>query len=192
MSDENKSPQNQQTLVIALAAVAVVLLVVVGVVIWQQTQSSNTATLPSPTTTTGQTGAAGGATGGTSGGAAAGSAASAAFDAKTATKLAAGQTPQQALETYNKDVIDGKFAEAYKLLPTDKQQSYGTPDAYASQVKGYGITSYKVGKPTVNGDETVIVSEQVTPQMPITYTWTFKKVGDTWYVQSRVMGGQIN
>ena len=79
----------------------------------------------------------------------------------------------------------------YKMLPLENQKSYGSPEAYAQQVKAYDITSYKMGKPTVSGNDTVIVAEQVTPQMPISYTWTFAKVGSTWYVKSRTMGGTV-
>ena len=77
------------------------------------------------------------------------------------------------------------------MLPLDKQQSYGDAAAYEAQVKAYGITKFNMGKAVTDGDNVTIVSEQVTPQMPITYTWTFKKVGDQWYVVSRTMGGSI-
>jgi len=113
------------------------------------------------------------------------------FDAATATKVPKGQTPEQMLKAYNEDIIGSKFAEAYKLLPVDKQQSYGDAASYEAQVKAYGITSYSMGKPVTEGDTVTIVTEQVTPQMPISYTWTFKKVGDQWYVASRTMGGTI-
>jgi hypothetical protein len=48
-----------------------------------------------------------------------------------------------------------------------------------------------MGKAVTNGDNVTIVSEQVTPQMPITYTWAFKKVGGQWFVVSRTMGGSV-
>ena len=114
-----------------------------------------------------------------------------AFDAKTATKVPSGSTPEQMLKTYGQDILAGKYAEAYKLLPVDKQQSYGDAAAYEAQVAAYGITAFNMGKPAVDGDTTTIVSEQVTPDMPITYTWTFKKVGDQWFVASRTMGGSL-
>jgi hypothetical protein len=47
-----------------------------------------------------------------------------------------------------------------------------------------------VGSTSAEGDTTKIVATQVTPQMPISYTWSFKKVDDQWYVESRTMGGQ--
>ena len=74
------------------------------------------------------------------------------FDAKTATKVPAGTTPEAFLKAYHEDVIAGKYDEAYKMLPLDKQKSYGDAKSYAEQVKGYGITGYKLGKPVEQGD----------------------------------------
>jgi hypothetical protein len=191
MSEETQS-NNQQMIVIALVVIAVLLAAIVGVVIWQQSKAAST--LPNPTATGSTAPAAtppagmGGATGGS---AAAPAAAAGPFDAKTATKVTAGKTPEQFLQAYGDAILAGKFAEAYKMLPLDKQQSYGDAAAYESQVKAYGITKFNMGKATTSGDTVSIVSEQVTPQMPITYTWAFKKVGGQWYVESRTMGGSL-
>jgi len=189
MPEETQS-NNQQMIVYALVAIAVLLAAIIGFMIYNQSKA-----LPSPTTSGSTTTApAAGSTASTAG-VPAGMAAQAAppgpFDAKTATKVPAGMTPEQALKAYNENIIGGKFADAYKLLPLDKQTSYGSASAYEQQVKAYGITSYKTGTPTTSGGDVVIVSEQVTPQMPITYTWTYTKVGSTWYVKSRVMGGTV-
>jgi hypothetical protein len=193
MSEETQS-NNQQMIVIALVVIAVLLAAIVGVVIWQQSKAAST--LPSPTATGAPAAATGGAAGGAPagmGGAAGGAPAAAAgpFDAKTATKVPAGTTPEQMLKTYGDDILASKYAEAYKLLPLDKQKSYGDAAAYEAQVKAYGITKFNMGKPVTEGDKVTIVSEQVTPQMPITYTWAFKKVGGQWYVESRTMGGSL-
>ena len=189
MSEETQS-NNQQMIVIALVVIAALLAAIVGVVIWQQSQAANT--LPTPTTTGATTPPPAGAPAGM-GGAAGGAPAAAAgpFDAKTATKVPSGTTPEQFLKTYGDDILANKYAEAYKMLPLDKQQSYGDAAAYEAQVKAYGITKFNMGKATTDGDKVTIVSEQVTPQMPITYTWEFKKVGDQWFVVSRTMGGTI-
>ena len=85
----------------------------------------------------------------------------------------------------------GKYDEAYKMLPLDKQKSYGDANSYASQVKGYGITGYKLGKVDRERRHRHAVGLMENPAMPITYTWKFKKVGDTWYVESRTMGGTV-
>ena len=191
MSEETQS-NNQQMIVIALVVIAALLAAIVGVVIWQQSKAATT--LPSPTTTGATAPAASGAPagmGGAAGGAAAPAAAAGPFDAKTATKVPAGSTPEEMLKTYGDDILANKYAEAYKLLPLDKQQSYGDAAAYEAQVKAYGITKFNMGKAVTAGDKVTIVSEQVTPQMPITYTWEFKKVGGQWFVVSRTMGGSL-
>lgn len=188
MSEQTQN-NNQQMIVIALVVIAVLLAAIVGVVLWQTTQK-----VPAPTAAAGATVAPdatvsgmGGASGsGTGAGAAA---APTAFDAKTATKVPAGMTPEQVVRTYLDDVVAGKFAEAYKFLPVGN--SYGSEAAFESQVKPYGITKGNMGKPVTSGDTVTIAAEQVTPQMPITYTWTFKKVGDQWYVAGRTMGGSV-
>ncbi len=186
---EQSQSNNNQMMVYALVAIAVLLAAIVGFMIYNNMSNK----VPSPTVSGSTSGAPTGSS--TSGSSATPQmpAASTAgpFDPKTATKLPAGMTPDQALKAYNEAVLAGKFADAYKLLPLDKQQSYGDSNQYGQQVKAYGITSYKVGTPTTQGGDTVIVGEQVTPQMPISYTWTYTKVGDTWYVKSRVMGGSV-
>jgi len=192
MSEETQS--NQQMIVIALIVIAVLLAAIVGVVIWQQTQAANT--LPSPTATSQAVvpSATGTDTASSSSAQPAmppASAAAGPFDAKTATKVPKGMTPEQMLKTYGDDILSNKYADAYKLLPLDKQQSYGDSAAYEAQVKAYGITSFNMGKAVTEGDTISIVSEQVTPQMPITYTWKFKKVDGQWYVESRTMGGSL-
>jgi hypothetical protein len=195
MSEETQS-NNQQMIVIALVVIAVLLAAIVGVVIWQQSKAASS--LPNPTATSATTpgaaamgSATGNGTGATGGSAAAPAAAAGPFDAKTATKVTAGKTPEQFLQAYGDAILAGKYAEAYKMLPLDKQQSYGDAAAYEAQVKAYGITKFNMGKATTTGDTASIVSEQVTPQMPITYTWAFKKVGGQWFVESRTMGGSL-
>jgi len=193
MSEQTQTSQN--TIVIALVVIAVLLAAIVGVLVYQRSQA-----IPAPTITgtgaTGQTGATtdsgasgmpGGAPAGMGGNA---SSAPTEFDAKTATKVPAGMTPEQMIKTYHEDVIAGKFEESYSMLPLDKQQSYGDAKAYGDQVKAYGITGYEAAEPVEDGDTVTIAATMQTPQMPIAYTWTFKKVGDQWYVVSRTMGGQ--
>lgn len=178
-----------QTVVIGLAVVAVLLAAIAGILVWQQSQAAQ---LPTPVASPGNSmGDVAGATSGAPagmGGAATG--APVEFDEKTATKVPEGTDPVAYVEEYHKAVAAGDYEAAYKMLPLDKQQSYGDAKAYAEQVKAYGITSYEMGEPTEDGDTITVAATQVTPQMPITYTWTLKKVGDTWFVASRTMGGQ--
>jgi len=182
MSDSTQS-NNQQTIVIALVVVAVLLAALVGVLFYQQSQAAKLAQVSAPTQTPAQAPAGMGA--GT------GAAATTPFDAKTATKVPAGTTPEAFVKAYNEAVVAGKYDAAYKMLPLDKQKSYGDATQYAAQLKQYGINGYKMGKPTGSGDTISVVALPENPSMPITYTWNFKKVGDTWYVESRVMGGSL-
>jgi len=189
---DNAQASNQRMIVIALVVIAVLLAAIVGVLIYQQSQA-----VPAPSstaaTTTDQSAQAGAAaqTGQVPTGMQAQAAAPGPFDPKTATKVPTGMTPQDLVKTYNEDVVKGDYADAYKLLPIDKQKSYGDVNSYGQQLKSYGITSYKIGTAQTSGDSISIPAEQVTPQMPITYTWTFKKVGDQWFVASRTMGGNV-
>jgi len=186
MSDQTQS-SNQQVIVYALVAIAVLLAAIVGFMIYNNTKGVPAPTATAPTTTGSDT------TGSSTSGAPAGmnAAAPVAFDKKTATKLPAGVTPEQALNTYMKDLTSSKWTEAYALLPLAQKNSYGTADAYGAQVKQYGITGFKVGKPSSAGTDVTIVTEQDTPAMNITYTWVYTKDGNDWYVKSRTMGGTV-
>jgi len=183
MSEQTQN-NNQQMIVIALVVIAALLAAIVGVVVYQTTKqvpapvAAGSVTDPAATPPAGMGQAPAGAP-----------AADAPFDAKTATKVPAGMTPETLVRTYLDDVIAGKFAEAYAFLPA--ANSYGSVSSFESQVKPYGITKGNMGKPVEDGDSMTIAAEQVTPQMPITYTWTFKKVGGDWFVASRTMGGSV-
>jgi hypothetical protein len=183
MSDQAQS-NNQQVIVYALIAIAVLLAVIVGFMVY-----NNSHGVPAPSVSS---------TVAPSDTAAANIAAEmpdqptpVAFDPKTATKLPAGMTPEQALKAYNDDIMSKKFPQAYDLLPLAQKKSYGDADSYGSTVSQYGITGYKLGAPQTAGNDVSIVSEQDTAQMNITYTWTYTKVGKDWYVKSRDMGGAV-
>lgn len=178
MPDQTQA-NNQQLIVYALIAIAVLLAVIVGFMIYQNVQGPQGVSTTTPPPTSNATDIAKSMPS---------AAQPVAFDPKTATKLPAGMTPKQALTTYMDDVKTGKYAEAFELLPLAQKNSYGTADAYGQQLKAYGITGSKVGEPQTSGGDVLIVTEQDTPAMNIGYTWTFTKVGSTWYVKSRVMG----
>lgn len=183
---EEKTQNNQQMIVIALVVIAALLAAIVGVVVYQTTQR---VPAPAPVAANGTPMGGSAATGAEPPAGTTAPAADAPFDAKTATKVPASMTPEDLVKAYNENVIAGKFGDAYKLLPAGN--SYGSASAFEAQVKPYGITTYNMGKPVESGDTVNIPAEQVTPQMPITYTWGFKKVGDQWYVASRTMGGSV-
>ena len=182
MSDQTQN-NNQQMIVIALVVIAALLAAIVGVVVYQTTKKVPGPSASATTPVTADPNAGGNTSANPA------PPANAPFDAKTATKVPAGLTPEQLVRTYLDNVVAGKYADAYKLLPVTN--SYGSAASFESQVKPYGITKGNMGKPVVSGDTVTIAAEQVTPQMPITYTWTFKKVGDQWYVASRTMGGSV-
>jgi hypothetical protein len=177
MSDQTQT-NSQQMIVYALIAIAVLLAVIVGFMVY-----NNMSSIPAPTASSTATPGPEAAMPPTP--------QPVAFDPKTATKLPAGMTPEKALRTYNDLVLAKKYEEAYKLLPLAQKNSYGSPEAYKAQVNQYGITSFKMGKPETNGADVSIVSEQVTPQMPVSYTWTYTQVGKDWYAKSRAMGGTV-
>jgi len=188
MSEQTQN--TNQMVVIGLAVVAVLLAAIAGILVWQQSQAAQLpvpAATTAPATTPEAPAGMGGAPAGMGGAA---SSAPVEFDAKTATKVPEGMTPIELVKAYHEAVAAGDYEAAYKMLPIDKQQSYGDAAAYEAQVKAYGITSYEMGQPTEEGDTFTVAATQVTPQMPITYTWTLKKVGDQWYVAARTMGGQ--
>lgn len=184
---EKTQPNNQQTIVIALVVVAVLLAALVGVLIYQQSQAAKLTPAASTSTSPVAT-----ASGSNNAQATNQAAAEAPFDAKTATKVPAGMTPEQLVKTYNEEVVAGKYDAAFKLLPAAVQtKTYGDAKSYAEQLKQYGISGYKMGKPQTSGDTMTLVAEQQTSAMAIAYTWKFKKVSGQWYVESRVMGGSV-
>jgi len=186
MSDQSQGNNNQQAIVYALIAIAVLLLAIVGFMVYQRMTA-----IPSPTATVPSSSAPAGASS-SSGAMSSTSVAPAAFDPKTATKLPAGMTPDQAMAAYTKAVVGAKWADAYALLPLAQKQSYQSAESMGSQLAPYNISGFKVGKSTTSGSDLTIVGEEDTPQMNIAYTWTFTKVGDTWYVKSRTMGGSVS
>jgi hypothetical protein len=185
MPDQTQN-NSQQTMVYALVAIAVLLAAIVGFMIYQRT-----AAIPAPTAATTAAPVAAGGSSSTAAPAGMTAAAPVEFDAKSATKLPSGMTPEQALKAYNEAIMANKFDKAFELLPLAQKTSYGTPDAMGTQIKQYGITGYKIGKPVTNGSDVTIVAEQDTPAMNITYTWTYTKVDGQWFLKSRTMGGTL-
>jgi hypothetical protein len=178
--------KTQQMVVAGLTAVAAILAITIGVIVYQSNQSVPAPTTSGTSTTTGQTGATGGTTGGTQGGAAT----NAPFDAKTATKVPAGTTPEQFVKAYYQACSKGDFAAAYKMLPLGTQTYYGDAAGFEKTLKGYGISGFDVKPAVAKGDEVTIVGVQKAQGMDFAYTWTLVKVGGQWYVKSREMGGK--
>lgn len=177
-----------KNLVYILAGVIAVLVAVAGYLVYR-----NLTAVPSVGSTAGTaaTGAAANTpatTGGTTGMAGNTSVEPAAFDPATATKVTVAD-PMAHMKSYHDAVVSKKFDVAYELLPLSMQQKYGDAKSFADQVGAYGITEYSLGEAKTTGDQMTVAATQNTPQMPITYTWTFTKSGGVWYCTDRKMGG---
>ena len=177
------SEMTQQKQVTALLVVVAALLAgIIGLLVWQ----SNTVPAPSVSGTTAQDTVTDSAMPGTGIPAAA-----PAFDQATAPKVPADQTPEQYVNAYYELCQADDYDSAFVMLPTYTQaNSYGDSAAFAAQVSGYGITSYSVAEQIERDGNIYVVGTQVTPEMPVSYTWTFVQGDDgTWLCASRDMGG---
>jgi hypothetical protein len=171
MAAQNK---RQMQLIFGLIVVAVVL--AAGIVIYA-TRSTPTTTAANNNTTTPSTSSTN-------------PVATAPFDAETATKVPAGQTPEQFVEGYYKAVVAGDFANAYKLLPQTKKQAQSEAE-FITQLKGYGITSFKMDPANKNGTSMTITVEETTASYGggFATVWTFIQQSGTWLLKSKAMPG---
>lgn len=178
----------QKQIVIGLVVIAALLAAIVGVLIWQN--SSNA--IPAPSANAADTsGAATTADPAAPTGDPNAPAPAAEFDPATAPKVASDQTPEEYVKTYYQACQDGKFADAYKMLPTATQAYYQNEAGFESTIKGYGITGFTVQPQAEAGENITVVGAQEAQGMEFPYTWTFVKGADgSWLVQSRAMGGQ--
>lgn len=175
----------QSKVVIALVAVVVVLVgAIVGLVVLKKPA---TPAAPANGATAGGSATGGSASNGTSG-MPGSTATNAPFDPKTATKVAAGKTPEDHVKAYFDAVVKGDFATAYDLLPADKKAAQDEA-AFAEQLKGYGITSYKIDDVTEKDGETQVLATATMAGGSFQYLWTFVKDGDAWLLKSRTLPG---
>lgn len=179
----SESPQaaggGQSKVVLALAAVVVVLVgVIVGLVVLNKPATPSTpATAPTDGTASNGTDGMPGST-----------PTDVPFDPKTATKVAAGKTPEEHVKAYFDAVLDSDFATAYDLLPADKKAAQDEA-AFAEQLKGYGITSYTIDDVTEKDVEAQILATASMAGGSFQYLWTFVKDGDGWLLKSRTLPG---
>lgn len=178
MSDSNNS-SFQQNLLYALAGAVVVLLVVVGILF---TRARTDSTIPSTNVLP---------SGDQQQPMAPQQQQAAPFDPKTATKVTAGQKPEEHVKAYYEACASGKYADAFKLLPKDKQGTYGSAKQFEEQLKGYGITGYELDKGTTSegGKEFKITAWQKTGFGQFGYEWVLVKEGEDWLVKSREQAG---
>lgn len=176
----------QKQVTILLAVVAVLLVAIVGILIYQ----ANAIPGPTANAATSQPAQSAGAVAQQPAAGSGIQAAAPQFDEATAPKVPADQTPEQYVNQYYQATLDGDFDTAFVMLPTATQASYGDSASYAAQLQGYGITGFSV-EPQVEQDGTIyVVGTSETPQMPISYTWTFVQGADgTWLAADRQMGG---
>ena len=179
--------QNQQdtqrTVMILLGVVVVLLVAIVGIVIYTGQQKNapvaagtgTTGVASSPTTSTGQPTQA-------NPGMAPSTAAS--FDAKTATKVPAGMTPDKYVASYYQSILDKKFDVAFRMQPATSQQ--GTVADFQATQQGYGMKSFKVVSSNIAADTaTVDIEQDLGTNGTWGALWTLKKVGGDWFVESR-------
>ncbi len=174
---ETGAPAGPNKIVYILLGVIVVLLIgVVAAIAMQGPAKTATPTATAPTTGA-QTPPAG-----------MGTATADTFDPATATRVPEGETPEQFVEVYFKDLVDKKYEDAYNRLPAAKKASQDL-QSFSDQIAGYGITGYEMGATTTEGEDTTVSCSAVTSAGNFEYKWTFTKVDGKWVVKSRVLGG---
>jgi len=179
MATQNKK---QQQLIIGLIIVAALLVAVILVLVLNKPQSSSTTGGTSTETTSTAAGNATSAGTGTSSD-------TSTFDASNATKVPAGQTPEQFVEGYYKAIVKSDFEAAYAFLPQAKKEGQSKAD-FATQIKSYGITSYKMGASSTSGDTMTINADEITAGYgSFTTIWTFVKQGSNWLLKSKAVAG---
>ncbi len=177
-TESTAAPKNKSVMILLVVIIVLLAAVVAYFVFADKGTTDTTTTTDTSTTETSVTPPAGmpGAT-------------TTEFDPATATVVAAGLTPEQHVTAYFDAVVSGDFSTAFAMLPTAKKTEYGDEAAFASQLTGYGITSYTIDSVTENGDETEVTATAVMPGGNFQYLWTFVKDGDKLLVKSRTLPG---
>ncbi|TDB38074.1 MAG: hypothetical protein D9V44_08505 [Actinobacteria bacterium] len=166
-----------KTVVALLAVVAVLLVAIVVIILVQKPAAAPVAT--APTTGTGTT-----AMGGTP----SAPAADVAFDKATATKVAAGVTPEEHVKAYFDALVKDDYKTAYALLPLDKKAAQDEA-TFASQLADYDVQKFTIDDAKVTDTGAEITATASMAGGDFQYLWTFVKDGDTWYVKSRTLPG---
>lgn len=179
MDERTESGAPNRTMMILLGVIVVLLVAIVAIILVRGGDSPTAGTGATPTGTTG-TGTTGMGTG---------AAPAAQFDPATATKVAAGKTPEDHVKAYFDAVVAGDYATAFVMLPSAKQAEYGEQAAFAEQLAGYGVTGYTIDDVTESGNEAQITATANMPGGAFQYLWTFVKEGDVWLVKSRTLPG---
>ena len=181
MSEDARPAVNN--VVIALIVVVLVLAVGLGYMIWK---NNNSVPAVSDVSIGSNAGTAATSTPAASAGTAI---VPADFDAKAATKVSSGTTPEKWVDEYYAAADKGDWATAFGHLPAAKQTG-SSPEELQKQVASYGVTGYKITSSTAQGDQaTVIVDQQTSQYGTFENTWVFKKQGDAWLVAGKKVTG---
>jgi hypothetical protein len=180
--EEIQGPARQnRTTVILLGVIALLLIVVAAILLTQggdKTPGSPTGNAGGGNTSSNTTGTTMPGTGTTP----------QPFDPATATKVPAGETPDEYVKKYFEAVLAGDYAAAYERLPADKKAAQDQA-SFAEQLKGYGISAYTIDDVSEKGDEAQVYATATMAGGSFQYLWTFVKGGDGWLVKSRTLPG---
>ena len=181
---QNKQ-ETQRTIMILLGVVVILLVAIVSIVIYTGQQKNTPVAAVGSATGTGAAAAGAGATGQpTQANPGMAPSTGAAFDAKTATKLPAGTTPDKYVAQYYQSILDKKFDVAFKMQPASSQQ--GTVADFTATQQGYGMSAFKIVSSNIAADTaTVDVEQDLGTNGKWGALWTIKKVGSDWFVESR-------
>jgi hypothetical protein len=185
MSDPNGTNppiSGNKTITALLGVVAVLLVAIVAMIVLSSRTNTD---IPVP-----GAGAQSNTSGVTTGQPGMGSSTSAPFDEKTATKVAAGQTPEGHVKAYYQAILDKKWQAAFKMQPAASQK--GTVAEFQNtQEKMYGMTAFKILSAKTSGNEaTVEASQDLGSNGTWGATWTFVKSGANWLVKERKVSMQ--
>jgi len=172
MEETNTAPN--RTVLILLGVIVLLLLAIVAFFVLDN-GDDGTPTATGETTTTATTGMPT-------------TTASGPFDPATATKVPAGETPEQYVTAYFDAVVAGDFQTAYDRLPADKKAAQDV-NAFASQLTGYGVSAFTIDSATEEGEEAQVTATASMAGGSFQYLWTFVKDGDGWLVKSRTLPG---
>ena len=189
MSDTARPNQNQ-TIVYALAAIVVLLIAIVVVMVVRDNKTvAPVAVAPAATTpaTTGQTGQPAAVSPSAAPGAIT-LVAPAGFDAAAATKVPAGTEPKAFVEGYYKAVDAKDYAKALGLTPAVYQKTQ-TADGLKGQLESYGITGWTFVSEDTKGNLRQVNIDQQTGAGTFSNGWLFQKSGSSWVlVEKKVTG----
>ena len=172
MEETNSAPN--RTVLILLGVIVLLLLAIVAFFVLNN-GDDGTATTTGETTGTATTGMPP-------------TTASGPFDPATATKVPAGETPEQYVKAYFDAVVAADFQTAYDRLPADKKAAQDV-NAFSSQLTGYGVSAYTIDSATEEGEEAQVTATATMAGGSFQYLWTFVKDGDGWLVKSRTLPG---